>query len=328
MKIDIVYMWVDGNDPIWSAKRNRYLPSAKKQNAQAFGDCRFVERDELKYSLRSIEMFAPWINHIFIVTDNQTPKWIDTSNRKITIIDHKEILPQEALPTFNSTVIELGLANIPGLSEHFLLSNDDMMFNRSVSPRFFFTDGGKPICRFMKKTRLYSIIEKICGIESKFSIYNEIVDRASSLISKDYSTDFMPYIQHHNIDAYSKSSVLECMQRYKDLIGETIVNRFRTEYDFHRHAFALYSIVKGHAIMKTESDLTNKIYRTFYKTKLFKNVDSIVVQIGRNDIKEMLERLNPALVCFNDGESFTEEDHSRMSNLLEGIYSLKSSFEK
>ena len=91
-----------------------------------------------KYSLRSVEMYAPWIRKIFIVTDNQVPKWLDTSNPKIRIVDHKEILPEVSLPCFNSRLIEHFLYKIPGLSEHFLYANDDMFINRPVTPATFF----------------------------------------------------------------------------------------------------------------------------------------------------------------------------------------------
>ena len=95
MEIDFVYLWVDGNDPKWQAKRNAFIGNTQKTSAV---NCegRYANNDELKYSLRSIELYAPWIRKIFIVTDNQTPQWLDTSNPKIKIIDHKEIMPHKA----------------------------------------------------------------------------------------------------------------------------------------------------------------------------------------------------------------------------------------
>ena len=115
MDIDLVYLWVDGNDPLWQAKRNAYIGKTEESSSV---NCkgRYANNDELKYSLRSIDLYAPWIHKIYIVTDNQIPDWLDTSNPKIRIVDHKEIMPEISLPCFCSTVIEHFLYKIPGLS--------------------------------------------------------------------------------------------------------------------------------------------------------------------------------------------------------------------
>ena len=40
-------------------------------NEEAFSHNRFSDKDELKYSLRSLEKYAPWIRHVYIVTHGQ-----------------------------------------------------------------------------------------------------------------------------------------------------------------------------------------------------------------------------------------------------------------
>ena len=129
--IDLVYLWVDGNDPNWQAKRNAFF-GRKVENSSSNFNGRYANNDELKYSLRSVERYAPWFRKIFIVTDDQTPEWLDIENPKIKIIDHKEILPHESLPCFNASVIEHFLHKIPDLSEHFLFSNDDMFLIKQL----------------------------------------------------------------------------------------------------------------------------------------------------------------------------------------------------
>ena len=39
----------------------------------AMSDNRYRDSEELRFSLRSLVKFAPWIRRIFIVTDNQIP---------------------------------------------------------------------------------------------------------------------------------------------------------------------------------------------------------------------------------------------------------------
>ena len=118
MDIDLVYFWVNGNDPKWIAKRQAFLADYTENEESCKG--RYFDNEELKYSLRSIEKYAPWIRRIFIVTDNQVPTWLNTSHSKIQIVDHSEIIPHEYLPCFNSRVIEHHMHKIPGLAEHFL----------------------------------------------------------------------------------------------------------------------------------------------------------------------------------------------------------------
>ena len=56
MDIDLVYLWVNGNDPKWLAKRNACVGGF----TTAEGNCkgRYVDNDELKFSLRSIEKYV------------------------------------------------------------------------------------------------------------------------------------------------------------------------------------------------------------------------------------------------------------------------------
>lgn len=64
------------------------------------GDIRYVQFDELKYALRSVNQFAPWFHHIFVVTNNQRPKWL-IDHPKISVVDHKEIIPKDLQPVFH-----------------------------------------------------------------------------------------------------------------------------------------------------------------------------------------------------------------------------------
>ncbi|MBY0529491.1 MAG: stealth family protein [Rhabdochlamydiaceae bacterium] len=144
--IDIVYLWVDGSDPEWFAIKSHYQRALTPQSAptqDAHTINRFCDNEELRYSLRSILKYAPFFNHIYIVTMNQIPKWLKP-HPDITIVDHTEIfLNQHDLPTFNSQALECNLHRIPNLKEHFIYFNDDVLLGRRVSPFDFFTLDGK-----------------------------------------------------------------------------------------------------------------------------------------------------------------------------------------
>ena len=143
--IDAVYTWVDGTDPAWLARKRAALEtvSGERMPEAAADDLRFVGHDELRYSLRSLELYAPWIRHVYIVTDGQRPEWLREDTDWISIVDHRDIAPAgSALPTFNSQAIETNLHRIEGLSEHFLYFNDDMFLSSPVPPDLFFHANG------------------------------------------------------------------------------------------------------------------------------------------------------------------------------------------
>ncbi len=127
--IDLVFSWVDGSDPEFRARRAAQM-SAHVVGEGDDAEARIRQIDELKYALRSVNMFAPWIRRIFIATDSAPPRWL-AEHPKITIVRAEEhFTDPAALPTYNSHAVESQLHHIPGLSEHFLYSNDDMFFGR------------------------------------------------------------------------------------------------------------------------------------------------------------------------------------------------------
>lgn len=139
--IDIVFSWVDGSSAEFQAQRAKRM----KHYVVGSGDdsaARFRQIDELKYALRSVHMYAPWIRRIFVATDSPRPAWL-ADDPRVTFVRSEEFFADTSvLPTHNSQAVESQLHRIPGLSEHFLYSNDDMFFARPVSPDMFFSPGG------------------------------------------------------------------------------------------------------------------------------------------------------------------------------------------
>jgi hypothetical protein len=109
---------------------------------------KFNQVGELKYCVHSILRFAPWIRHIYIVTDAQVPpimqELVGTPYEdKVKLIDHSEIFEgyEQYLPTFNSRTIESVIWRIKGLAHNFIYFNDDCFLIRPVSYEDFFRDG-------------------------------------------------------------------------------------------------------------------------------------------------------------------------------------------
>ncbi|MGQ0847018.1 MAG: stealth conserved region 3 domain-containing protein [Sporichthyaceae bacterium] len=143
--IDVVYTWVDGSDADWQSRRTAAWAKARPDELSpiAANPSRWINRDELRYSLRSLATHAPWVRNVYVVTDRQTPSWLDTGYSRVRVVDHSEIFPsRDCLPTFNSHSIESRLHHIDGLSEHYLYLNDDMFLGRTVHPEDFFVGNG------------------------------------------------------------------------------------------------------------------------------------------------------------------------------------------
>ena len=76
--------------------------------------CVLSDNEELRYSLRSVELYAPWIRRIFIVTNGQIPSWLNMSHPKVEVVPHSRIFPNSShLPTFSSPAIESNIHRIP-----------------------------------------------------------------------------------------------------------------------------------------------------------------------------------------------------------------------
>jgi Stealth protein CR2, conserved region 2/Stealth protein CR1, conserved region 1 len=153
--VDAVVAWVDGSDPEHRAKRKQYLADPgvdSKPERVANVARRFSDNDEIRFCLRSIYNYAPWVRTIWLVTDNQFPPAIDrriAEQYNIRVVDHREIFRgyEQLLPTFNSYAIETMLWRIEGLADRFLYFNDDMMLVGPVEPTNFFSPDGRVILR-------------------------------------------------------------------------------------------------------------------------------------------------------------------------------------
>jgi hypothetical protein len=144
--IDIVYLWVNGDDPIWRSKRQlcwEALGQASRDTSGRHGNVegRFRDNDELRYSLRALDHYFPEHGHVYLVTDNQRPSWLASSDR-LTVVDHVDLIPANDLPTFDSANIESYVHRIPQLSERYFYLNDDVFFGAPVRVEDWFWQGG------------------------------------------------------------------------------------------------------------------------------------------------------------------------------------------
>ena len=308
--IDLVYLWVDGNNPEWQAKRAAFLDG--KTDNSLTNSRSYLNNDELKYSLRSVERYAPWIRNIFILTDNQKPKWLDISNPKIKIIDQNDILPNKSLPCFNSNVLEHFLYKIPNLSEHFLLSNDDMFLNRTVLPNTFFAADGFPIIRLNRKPfRRFRWFLREQILKKPHKLYSKALFNAAELVKNKFGV-FYNGLPHHNIDSYLKSDCLRVSEQiFKDEIDLMKMNHVRSSNDIQRVIYSYVALAEKRGHLQHVS-----------------SKDSLHVHIQKERHYERLEKINPTFFCLNDTEYADDNDRIKLKEWLNNRFAKKSQFEK
>ena len=327
--IDIVYLWADGADKHFVDEKNKYLQKENKDTHKYVDDVQdqiFRNNEELKYSLRSVEKNAPWINHIYIVTGfGQKPEWLNTDNPKITVISQESILPPDTGAVFNSCAIELSLQNIPNLSEHFLLANDDMFFNHPVGPDYFFDDKGR--------TKFHCIYKKKGNIsQNSKSIYFSLLINSACEIEKAFGVSLYNYKSSHGIDPYIKSSVIECCKHpvLSKSIESTRKHVFRDETDVHHLIFNLYDIVKNRTdiIVSHSKHVGHNVILDFLYNLLHKKSIKSSVFYCTDAIKSKVLSCEAPVVCIND--SVYNNDINRENNKIffEQKFPNKSEFER
>ncbi|WP_229069419.1 stealth family protein [Actinoplanes sp. DH11] len=244
--IDVVYTWVDGGDPAWQRRKARALadnPWVTGTNAQAANDSRYASRDELRYSLRALHCFAPWVRRIFLVTDDQVPAWLDLTDPRITLVSHAEIFGDTGtLPTFNSQAIESRLHRIPGLAEHFLYLNDDVILGRPVTPDLFFTAGG--LTKFFPSTHRVDTTPRGPGdrpADSAAKNNRRLIEQAFGRVL----TRKMKHTPHPS----RRSVIAEIEERFAEHVTATAGHQFRHPDDISLLSSLqqYYAYLTGHA---------------------------------------------------------------------------------
>lgn len=221
--VDVVYLWVDGADTAW---RRRMLEAKGITDVDEHSShaSRFRDRGELKHSIRSLLTNAPWVGHIYLVTDDQVPPWLDTSSSRLTVVDHREIFSDSAvLPTFNSHAIGSRLHHIDGIAERYLLMNDDVFFNRPVAPDLFFTGNGSVVLPLARTT--ISLTD-----DARMSPVDSARRNSMRLIEREYGRTPTRLFRHTPVPQL-KSLMAELEQRFPAVFSHLETSQFRSHED-------------------------------------------------------------------------------------------------
>lgn len=307
--IDLVFSWVDGSSPDYIAARRA------QQQGVVLGEgddheARFRQINELKYALRSVYMFAPWIRRIFIATDSPAPEWL-AEHPSVTLVRSEEFFSDPTvLPTHNSQAVECQLHNIEGLSEHFLYSNDDMFFGRPVGPDVFFTPGG--ITKFIEAETRIGLGDN----DAERSGFENAARVNRKLLWNRFGRITTRHLEH--TAAPLRRSVIDTLENeFPDEFRKTAASRFRAADNISvtNSLYHYYALLTGRAVTQTSAKV--------------RYVDT-TVRAGLNYLPKLLAKRNMDFFCLNDG-SFPEvpadERAELVTDFLEKYFPIKAPWE-
>jgi UDP-glucose 4-epimerase len=308
--IDLVFSWVDGTSRDFQAAR------AKQMQDHVVGDgddsdARFRQIDELKYALRSVYMFAPWVRRIFIATDSPAPVWL-ADHPRVTIMRSEQFFADPSvLPTHNSHAVESQLHNIPGLAEHFLYSNDDMFFGRPVGPELFFSPGG--VTKFVEARTRIGLGENDptrSGFENAARVNRALLRGRFGKVTTRHL--------EHTPAPMRKSVMRELESVFPDDFARTAASRFRSATDISvtNSLYHYYGLMTGHAVAQTT------VQSLYVETTL---------RAALRQMNRLRKRRDQDMFCLNDGSNPEISDEVRqaaVTEFLERYFPIRAPWER
>ena len=291
-KIDYVFPYVNSDDPYW---KNLYeISLSGKESEFEAGIQRFRDNGLLKYLLRSLEKYLPWINkvHMIVMSDSQVPNWIN--REKVHIIFHSDFIPKKYLPTFNSNLIDCFLPFLPLVEEKFIYGNDDLIPCRNLSKKVFF-QGNIPCYNI----DIRDYFETAPGDIVRRNDYNLIIGKKQNK---------SVVITQHSTISYKISLIKNCFNKYKKSILNSL-SKFREEKNLNQYLYAFYQMIEDTILNKRQ------------------NFGRFVV--NPNNIKKILIKnfKNFDFVCLNDELEMTENDWNKILSKFEKQLPEKSKYE-
>ena len=249
------------------------------------------------------------------------------------MVNHKDYIPNEYLPTFNSNVIEIFFNRIKDLSDKFVYFNDDVIPVDKIEKKdFFYGENVKDALIFnavsikSKNSIIEHTILNDLELLSKYftkkqvernnrgKIYNFLYGKVAikSFLLKPWKY-FTGVENMHTAMPYMKSTWNKVWEKEENELLDTAKNKFRTKYDYNHWLFKYWQMFTGQFI-----PINYKKYK-YYDLK--------------NDNKAFCnEVINKKykIVCINDSDESLDVDKVKkeLHKMFEELYPNKSSFEK
>ena len=326
-KIDIVVLWVDGSDPEFIREKQTVTGQVADLNQENDGEQRYRDYGIFNYWFRMIEKHAPWVNRVYLVTNGQKPEWLNLEHPKLRWITHKEFMPKEYLPSFNSSAIEMNLHRIEDLSENYLYFNDDMYLIKDSQPSDFYKKN---------QPKLLAVYDALVPWSPFTNIYHNDVEliyrhfpnkkalKSSPWKFFNYRYGFLVlknllllpwgptgYVNQHLPVPMKKSTLAHLWDIEGEILDMTSRNKIR-DYgvDVNQYICQHWQI---------ESNQFFPMSKNFGETIGLNQVDKL---------DKIFDDKHKKLLCVNDDSDFKEENLIHFKEILQERYPKKSAFEK
>lgn len=344
--IDFVVSWVNPLDPEWIKEKRKYEQLEQQERDVSdtgsevydnvvYGDERYRDWNIFKYWFRAVEEYAPWVRKVHLVTCGHIPEWLNTENPRLHLVKHTEYMPKEALPTFNSSAIELYLNRIEGLADKFVYFNDDMLINAPISEDFFFKNGlpcdmlalqpivanpTNPLMSYAYLNNSLTLVKHFdkrsnmkmqwrkyfhIGYPLKYFIYNFLE------LAYPQTTG---YFSHHSAAPILKSTYEEVWAQEEETLSTTGKSKFRSEKDVTIYLMREWQKLQGN----------------FHPTNVVRSFRYFEIADDNSRLQKTLSNGKIKTICINDcyhGKN-SEKVSREISGMFETKFPKKSSFEK
>jgi hypothetical protein len=229
-----------------------------------------------------------------LADDDSLPRIFNS--KRVKVIKHSDIIPKEYLPTFNSNVIDSYLHKIPGLSEQFLVFNDDTYIGQPTPWTHFFTKTGKPINRHAQGGSRHPV---------DITTTNMFVRMMQNAIKK-YDMNNTRY--QHQVQPFCISIISHYERRFATALHKASFNRYRRPNDF--------NLLRFTTCFSTSEKLASSKYTP-------ESHDFFTESNDTERLNQLLTKKLPRFFCINN----TYPKQNRVLEVLKKAFPQQSPFE-
>ena len=338
--IDFVMPWVDGSDPEWRRDKNKWLAilEGRETGSEETMDAseeRYRDWGLLKYWFRGVERYCPWVRKVHFITYGHLPDWMNVECPKLHIVRHEDYIPEEFIPVFNCTVLEVRLHKIPGLAEKFVYFNDDCFLLDDISPSLFFR-GGKP-CDMLafqpvpanpeNPVMSHLLMNNMLVLSKYFRKRENVRQQPGHYFKIGYPPLYffynlleMAFPQYtglytvHGPTPFLKETYREVWEKEGKALTEMSFNKFRSSTDLSQYLFREWQKLRGN----------------FVPANLLRDFQYFEVSSDNRKLIRTIKSHKKKIICINDArlkDNF-EQVQKNLQMAFEQILPEKSMFEK
>ena len=291
--MDIVITYVNGLDPKWQQEYQHYTSTPILEK-------RFRDWGTLRYLFRGIDSMMPFVRrvHLVVAYESQVPEWVNRDT--VNVVLHRDFIPAEYLPTFNSNTIEMFLHRIEGLDEEYLYFNDDMFPVGECRKEDFFVEG-RGVLGMSRHLIALNMFKHICRNSDR------MVRRVLGVATPPW---FLR--PQHICSPMLKSECSDLFAKAESVIRAPLT-RVRCEHNLTQYIYLNYMYLRGKLINR----------------RLSKKHFSVGLA-SASELRDFLMKPTHTFVCINDvklyGSRF-EELQRAVTGAFEERFPLKSKFE-